>query len=102
MTKPVIIMEPVKGGMLATSPDSVKEIFQKAEPNASCASWALRFAADLEGVITVLSGMSNVEQMKDNLSYMKNFNGLNDTQMQTIKTGTGRTEQDSAYSVYIL
>ncbi len=74
--KPVIIMEPVKGGMLATPPDSVKEIFQKAEPNASCASWALRFAADLEGVITVLSGMSNMEQMEDNLACMKAFKGL--------------------------
>ena len=56
-----------------------------AEPESSAASWAVRFAANLEGVITVLSGMSNVEQMKDNLSYMKNFNGLNDTQMQTLK-----------------
>ena len=61
--KPVIIMEPVKGGMLATPPESVSDIFKAAEPDASCASWALRFAADLEGVITVLSGMSNVGQM---------------------------------------
>lgn len=71
--KPVIIMEPVKGGMLATPPEPVVKIFRKANPQASNASWAIRFAASLEGVITVLSGMSNLEQMEDNLSYMRNF-----------------------------
>lgn len=84
--KPVIIMEPVKGGMLATPPKTVEDIFKAAEPNSSVASWAVRFAADLEGIITVLSGMSNVEQMKDNLSYMKDFTGLTDVQKNTLKT----------------
>ncbi len=74
--KPVVIMEPVKGGMLAQPPEPVKEVFRKADPGASCASWAIRFAAGLEGVITVLSGMSSVEQMEDNLSYMKDFTSL--------------------------
>lgn len=83
--KPVIIMEPVKGGMLATPPESVVDIFKKAEPEASVASWAVRFAADLEGVITVLSGMSNIEQMKDNLSYMREFKGMTDSQKETIQ-----------------
>ncbi len=78
--KPVIIMEPVKGGMLATPPESVVKVFKEAEPESSVASWAVRFAADLEGVITVLSGMSSVEQMKDNLSYMKGFTGLTEEQ----------------------
>lgn len=82
--KPVIIMEPVKGGMLATPPDSVKEIFQKAEPDASYASWAIRFAAGLEGVITVLSGMSNMEQMEDNLACMKAFQGLSQKEKETL------------------
>lgn len=82
--KPVIIMEPVKGGMLATPPESVSDIFKAAEPDASCASWALRFAADLEGVITVLSGMSNIEQMEDNLAVMKDFHGLTDAQKETL------------------
>ena len=68
--KPVIIMEPVKGGMLANPPEQVQEVFKKANPNASIASWAIKFAASLEGVITVLSGMSNVEQMEDNISYL--------------------------------
>lgn len=83
--KPVIIMEPIKGGMLATPPESVKKILKAAEPEHSAASWAIRFAASLEGVITVLSGMSNVEQMKDNLSYMKSFVGFTESQKETLK-----------------
>lgn len=83
--KPVIIMEPVKGGMLANPPESVADILKTAEPDSSVASWAVRFAANLEGVITVLSGMSNVEQMADNLSYMKSFTGLTDAQKDTLK-----------------
>lgn len=83
--KPVIIMEPVKGGMLATPPESVEKILRNAEPESSAASWAIRFAAGLEGVITVLSGMSNLEQMKDNLSYMKNFGGLTDKEKEVLR-----------------
>lgn len=83
--KSVIIMEPVKGGMLANPPESVQEIFKEAEPESSVASWAIRFAANLDGLITVLSGMSNVEQMEDNLSYMKDFHGLTDAQKETLK-----------------
>lgn len=83
--KPVIIMEPVKGGMLATPPETVEKILREAEPESSAASWAVRFAADLDGIITVLSGMSSVEQMKDNLSYMGSFAGLTDQQRETLK-----------------
>ena len=83
--KPVIIMEPVKGGMLANPPVPVQRILKGAEPDRSFASWAIRFAADLEGVITVLSGMSNVEQMQDNLSYMKNFTGLTAAEQKTLR-----------------
>ncbi|MBQ9574918.1 MAG: aldo/keto reductase [Synergistaceae bacterium] len=86
--KPVIIMEPVKGGNLATPPDSVAKIFKDADPDASCASWAVRFAADLEGVITVLSGMSNIQQMRDNLSYMKGFTHLTDEQRKVIQAAS--------------
>ena len=78
-------MEPVKGGLLANPPESVAKIFKDAEPNSSCASWAIRFVANLDGIITVLSGMSSVEQMEDNLSYMKDFTKLNDSQVQTLK-----------------
>ncbi len=83
--KPVVIMEPVKGGMLANPPESVQKILKDAEPDMSVASWGIRFAADLEGVITVLSGMSSLEQMEDNLSYMKDFTGLTDAQRATLK-----------------
>ncbi len=83
--KPVIIMEPVKGGMLATPPQPVVDILKAAEPDSSVASWAVRFAADLPGIITVLSGMSSVEQMEDNLSYMKSFTHLTDAQRETLK-----------------
>lgn len=82
--KPVVIMEPVKGGMLATPPESVTKILKAAEPEKSVASWAVRFAAGLEGVITVLSGMSTIEQMKDNLSYMKTFDGLTENQREAL------------------
>ncbi len=83
--KPVVIMEPVKGGYLANPPKTVADIFREAEPDQSCASWAIRFAASLDGVITVLSGMSSVDQMKDNLSYMKDFRSLNEEEKGTIQ-----------------
>lgn len=83
--KPVIIMEPVKGGLLADPPESVEKVLKDAEPNSSAASWAIRFAADLEGIITVLSGMSNVEQMEDNISFMKDFKGLSDKQKNVLE-----------------
>lgn len=76
--KPVIIMEPVKGGMLANPPKSVEKVFKDANPNSSSASWAIKFAAGLDGIITVLSGMSNIEQMEDNISYMKSFSKLSE------------------------
>ena len=74
---PIIIMEPVKGGNLANPPESVAEILKKANATASPSSWAIRFAASLPGVVTVLSGMSNIAQMQDNLSYMTDFTPLN-------------------------
>ena len=83
--KPVIIMKPVKGGMLANPPGPVKEVLRATEPEMSEASWAIRFAANLEGVITVLSGMSNIEQIQDNLSYMRNFTGLTQGQADILK-----------------
>lgn len=83
--KPVIVMEPVKGGLLAKPPKSVENVLKDAEPNSSCASWAIRFSANLEGVMVVLSGMSNIEQMKDNLSFMKDFTGLSEEQSKVIE-----------------
>lgn len=74
--KPVIIMEPVKGGSLAALPADIAKIFTDADPKASLSSWAIRFAASLDGLVTVLSGMSTLAQMEDNLSFMENFQPL--------------------------
>ncbi|MBQ9726278.1 MAG: aldo/keto reductase [Kiritimatiellae bacterium] len=68
--KPVVVMEPVKGGLLANPPDSVAAVLRRADPAASLPSWALRFAAGLDGVLVVLSGMSSPEQMDDNLAHL--------------------------------
>lgn len=82
--KPITIMEPVKGGALADPVPAVQQILKDADKDASFASWAVRFAASLDGIITVLSGMSNIEQMKDNISYMKDFTPLNDKEKAAI------------------
>jgi predicted aldo/keto reductase-like oxidoreductase len=65
-------MEPVKGGTLVNLPEEAKALL----PNGSPASYAIRFAAGFEGIVMVLSGMSNMEQMEDNLSYMTDFQPL--------------------------
>lgn len=74
--KPIVIMEPVKGGKLADPPKEVKALMREAAPDASPSSWAIRFAASLDGVMTVLSGMSTLAQMEDNLSFMSDFTPL--------------------------
>ena len=83
--KSIIVMEPVKGGALANPPKDVRNVFQAVSTYASFASWAIRYAASLEGIITVLSGMSNLEQMRDNLSYMKDFRPLNGSEQTAIR-----------------
>ena len=82
--KQVVIMEPLKGGLLADPPESVAKILKESEPDLSVASWGIRFAADLEGVLVVLSGMSSLEQMQDNISFMKDFSGLTDQERTVI------------------
>lgn len=83
--KPVVIMEPVKGGLLANPPEAVAKLLKEANPDASCASWAVKYAASLPGVIAVLSGMSNIEQVADNTSYMKDFKGMSEEERKVIQ-----------------
>ena len=78
-------MEPVKGGKLANPPEEVKRIFAGVHPEWSCASWALRFAMSLDGVMTVLSGMSSVEQMEDNLKTMQTVHEMGDAERQALR-----------------
>lgn len=82
--KPVLIMEPVKGGSLATMTPDIQAKFKAANPDVSVSSWAVRFAASLDGIVTVLSGMSDLQQMEDNTSYMEHFRPLNDSERATI------------------
>ena len=65
---PVIVMEPVRGGALANLPEAAKARLQEADGTVSAASWAIRYVASLPGVLTILSGMSNMEQLQDNLT----------------------------------
>ncbi len=82
--KPVVVMEPVKGGALVEIPDEAKALFEKCSPGMSPASWAVRFAAGQEGVMTVLSGMSSLEQLRDNTGYMENFEPLSARELETL------------------
>ncbi|MFV0465568.1 MAG: aldo/keto reductase [Lachnospiraceae bacterium] len=83
--KPVIVMEPTKGGNLVNLPDDAKAILDELG-SGSIASYAIRYAAGFEGVMMVLSGMSNMEQMEDNISYMKDFKPLNEQEMKAVQT----------------
>ena len=82
---PIVVMEPLKGGLLASPPDAVKKIFSEYSPDMSYASWGLRYSSGLEGVLVSLSGMSNIEQVKDNISFMKDFKKLDEKEAQCIE-----------------
>lgn len=83
--KAVIVMEPVKGGTLANLVKEPAEVLRKLDEKASFASYAVRFAASLEGVVMVLSGMSDWAQLQDNTSYMREFKPLNPEEKQAIE-----------------
>lgn len=82
--KPVVVMEGVRGGMLAKLPAEAEALLKAAEPEMSLASWAVRFAASQPNVMVVLSGMSNIAQMEDNTSYMENFRPLTDDEIAKV------------------
>lgn len=86
--KPIIVMEPVKGGTLASFSDDIEKIYKDYAPQKSIASWALRYVASLDGVMTILSGISNAQQMNDNLDTMAHFEKINDEEAKLIKQVT--------------
>lgn len=81
--KSVIVMEPAKGGNLVNLPESAKVILESLH-GGSAASYAIRFSAGFEGVIMVLSGMSDMEQLEDNISYMKEFKPLSESELEAV------------------
>ena len=83
--RPVIVMEPVKGGALAKVPSEIETLFRKKQPKLSDASWAIRYAASLDNVMMVLSGMSNMEQLEDNISCMEHFQPLDAEEQKIIE-----------------
>ena len=82
---PAIIMEPVRGGTLASLCPQSAEMLSKERPGASLASWALRYAGSLPGVLTVLSGMSSMEQLDDNIKTFTNFEPLSDAEHELLE-----------------
>lgn len=78
-------MKPLKGGTLVNIPEKASEKLTNYNPDLSVASWGIRYAASLNGVLTVLSGVSNLEQLEDNLSYMKNFEKLSNDELSIIE-----------------
>jgi predicted aldo/keto reductase-like oxidoreductase len=81
---PVVVMEPVRGGALANLPPQAEAILKAADPKASSSSWAIRYAASLPGVMTVLSGMSSLQQVEDNINTMTGFHPLNESERETL------------------
>lgn len=94
--KKVIIMEPVKGGTLANVPEKVEQAFRAYAPERSASSWAVRFAASLDHVMVVLSGMSNLEQVLDNTGYMADFQPLNEEEKSIIRQAVDIIHADIA------
>ncbi|MBQ3798375.1 MAG: aldo/keto reductase [Butyrivibrio sp.] len=82
--KPVIVMEPVKGGSLVNLPVEAQKVFEELGDGLSNASYAIRYAASFDGIRIVLSGMSDMAQMKDNVSFMKDFKPLTDAEMAAV------------------
>ena len=96
--KPVLIMEPVKGGHLVNLPDSAKKVLDDLH-GGSYASYAIRFAAGFPGVMMALSGMSDLDQLRNKLSFMQDFKPMDETERRNRK-GAGNLSFDESDSVY--
>ena len=79
---PVIVMEPVRGGKLADIPKDAEKLFKNINSDASAASWAIKFVANLPNVVTILSGMNSIEQLQDNINTLTDFKPLTDSELQ--------------------
>lgn len=93
---PCIVMEPVRGGGLATLNDKAAAILREAHPDASIASWAMRFAASLPNTLTVLSGMSTLEQVEDNVKTMETFQPFTDEERSVLSVALEHYWQSGA------
>ena len=81
---PIVVMEPVRGGMLANMAPEIEARFKAIRPDDSIASWALRFVASKPGIMTVLSGMSSEEQMLDNIKTFTDFEPISEEELNII------------------
>ena len=86
-------MEPVRGGTLAEPPEPVAKLLREANPDASYVSWALRFAMGTPNLITVLSGMSSLEQMQQNLETWKNYKPLSEAELETLRQAKDKLDE---------
>jgi len=87
---PIIVMEPIKGGTLANISEEYMDLYKQERPDASAASWALRFVGSLPGVMTILSGMSAEAQMNENISTFTNFEPLSEKEQELVAEVTRR------------
>ncbi|MBR0218733.1 MAG: aldo/keto reductase [Clostridia bacterium] len=94
--KPVVIMEPVKGGVLADPIPEVRKVFEQSGKGWSCAGWALRYAAGIGNLLAVLSGMSDLSQMDDNLRTMQGFAPLNAEEQAVIQKAQEALNNDKS------